>query len=145
MNRKVIFPVLMLLIYFTCNSQSTGIPAVGHNPRSNAESHRQSINACSGVTSMAQNDFSVALASIKSQSLDETRLSSARQIAGANCLTTGQIAEICMTFGFEENKLNFAKFAYDHCVEPHNYFKLNNVFGFSSSVDELNKYVESKQ
>ena len=99
---------------------------------------------CVGSYAMSGGDFSSALSTIKNQGFDETRLKTAKKIAGGNCLSAGQIAEICKEFGFEETKLNFAKFAYDHCTEPKNYFKINNVFGFSSSVDDLTDYISKK-
>ena len=102
-------------------------------------------SGCRDVSPMMQSDFSIALKTVKKQGTEDVKLSAAEEIAGHNCLSTGQIAEFCKLFGFEETKLKFAKFAYDHCTEPQNYFKLNIVFGFSSSVDELNKFVESKQ
>jgi hypothetical protein len=99
---------------------------------------------CVNAFPMAAGDFSSALATIKKQGFEDSKLSTAKQIAGANCLSTNQISDICHAFGFEESKLDFAKFAYDHCTEPRNYFKINNVFGFSSSVDDLNEYVQSR-
>lgn len=99
---------------------------------------------CVGAYPMGGGDFSSALSTVKNQGFDETRLKTAKQIASGNCLSAGQIAEICKVFGFEETKLDFAKFAYDHCTEPKNYFKINNVFGFSSSVDDLTDYISKK-
>lgn len=99
---------------------------------------------CVGAYPMGSSDFSSALSTVKNQGFDETRLKTAKQIAGGNCLSTNQISEICKVFGFEETKLDFAKFAYDHCTEPKNYFKINNVFGFSSSVDDLTDYISGK-
>ena len=101
-------------------------------------------HGCRGAYSMTSDDFASAISTIKNQGFDETKLSTAKQIAEGNCLTAGQIADVCKTFGFEETKLSFAKFAYHHCTEPQNYFKINNVFGFSSSVEDLNKYIQSK-
>ena len=109
------------------------------------EVHEQATPVgCVGAYPMNGSDFSSAVATVKNQGFDETRLKTAKQIAGGNCLSTGQIAEICKVFGFEETKLDFAKFAYDHCTEPKNYFKLNNIFSFSSSVDDLTDYVSKK-
>ena len=99
---------------------------------------------CRGTVAMSAADFSSALATIKKQGFDETRLSTAKQIAGGNCLTAAQVSDICKEFGFEETKLSFAKYAYDRCIEPNNYFKVNNVFGFSSSVDDLNEYIQGR-
>lgn len=99
---------------------------------------------CASAYSMSAGDFSSALATVKNQGFDETRLKTAKQIAGSNCLNTSQISQICQIFGFEETKLDFAKFAYDHCTETKNYFKINNVFGFSSSVDDLTEYIQNR-
>ena len=89
-------------------------------------------------------DFSAALSILKKQGFDDVKLSTAKQIATGNCLNTTQIIAICNEFGFEDSKLAFAKFAYDHCSEKKNYFRINNVFSFSSSSDELNSYIEKK-
>jgi len=101
-------------------------------------------NPCFSGRPMNQNNFNSALQSIRNQGFDDTRLRTAQQIATSNCLNTNQIVEICKIFGFEETKLTFAKFAYDSCTEPNNYFKVNNVFSFSSSVDELNDFIMSR-
>lgn len=108
------------------------------------EGERQEHHGCSGAYPMQPGDFKSAISTINEQGFDETKLSTAKQIAEGNCLSANQIADICKTFGFEETKLSFAKFAYKHCTERNNYFKVNSVFGFSSSVEELNKYIESK-
>lgn len=102
-------------------------------------------SGCNGTYAMSAGDFSSALATVKNQGFDETRLKTAKQIAGSNCLNTTQISQICQIFGFEETKLDFAKFAYDFCTEKKNYFKVNNVFGFSSSVDDLTEYIQGRQ
>ena len=99
---------------------------------------------CANNRCMAQNNFNSALNNIKNQSFDDTRLKVAKQIAQSNCFTASQIAAICKTFSFDESKLDFAKFAYDACTEPSNYFKLNEVFQFSSNVDALTEYIASK-
>ena len=91
---------------------------------------------------MAGGDFSSALGTIRGQSFEETKLNTAKQIAGSNCLSTGQITQICQLFSFEESKLDFAKFAYNNCTDPRSYFKVNNVFSFSSSSDELNQFLQ---
>jgi len=100
---------------------------------------------CANAYPMSAGDFSSALATVKNQGFDETRLKTAKQIASSNCLNTSQITQICNEFGFEESKLDFAKFAYEYCSEQKNYFKLNNIFGFSSSVDELTEYIQGRQ
>ena len=97
---------------------------------------------CVNAIPMAGGDFSSALGTIRGQSFEETKLNTAKQIAGSNCLSTGQITQICQLFSFEESKLDFAKFAYNNCTDPRSYFKVNNVFSFSSSSDELNEFLQ---
>lgn len=99
---------------------------------------------CSAQYAMSPSNFSSALQTIKNQNFEDTKLKTAKQIASANCLNATQVADICKVFNFEESKLDFAKTAFDRCTEPNNYFKVNNVFQFSTSVDELTEYVSSR-
>ena len=110
-----------------------------------AVDYDQPVRGCNGRTCMTSGNFNAALATIKKQSFEDTRLKTAKQVITANCLNVDQIIQIANTFNFEDNKLDFAKYAYDYCIEPRNYFKLNGIFSFSSNVDELSDYVQSRQ
>lgn len=90
---------------------------------------------------MSPGDFEGAKASIKNQSFADTQMKLAMQIFNSNCLTSTQVKDIMMLFTFEENKLEFAKFAYGRTFDLGNYYKVNDAFTFSSSVDELNEYI----
>jgi hypothetical protein len=103
------------------------------------------VRGCVGAVCMTSNNFNAALETIKQQSFEDTRLKTAKQVITANCLNVDQIILIANTFSFEDNKLDFAKYAYAFCNEPRNYFKLNGIFSFSSNVDILSDYVQSKQ
>jgi len=140
MNVTINDPLLNTNVQTTTTQTTTT-----HTHTDNTQVVQQTPVGCVGAYPMAGGDFSSALSTVKNQGFDETRLKTAKQIAGGNCLSTNQISEICKVFGFEETKLDFAKFAYDHCTEPKNYFKINNVFGFSSSVDDLTDYISGKQ
>jgi hypothetical protein len=93
---------------------------------------------------MAAADFSAAKKAINESSFDDTKLSTAKTIVSSNCLTCDQIVQICNLFSFEENKLAFAKFAFKYTTDPKNYFKVNNVFSFSSSKEELNEFIQGQ-
>lgn len=99
---------------------------------------------CGGRVCMTSGNFNAAMATIKKQSFEDTRLKTAKQVVAANCLSVDQIMQVANTFSFEENKLDFAKYAYDFCSEPKNYFQLNGIFKFSTNVDELSDYVQSR-
>ena len=117
-----------------------------HSSSSSNSIHHQdnTPRGCGHAYAMNGSDFNSALASVKGQSFDDTRLKVAKQIASANCMNAAQIVQICQVFGFEDSKLDFAKFAYDFCTEKNNYFKVNPVFSFSSSVDELTNYIQTR-
>ena len=111
---------------------------------SNTEYIDETPRGCGGRSCMSPRDFSSALATLKGQNFEDTRLKTAKQIVSSNCLNVDQIMQIAQTFNFEDNTLDFAKFAYDFCIEPRNYFKLNGIFKFSTNADELSDYVQTR-
>ena len=112
----------------------------GHN-----HGNHNNDRGCSRRYAMSPGDFNAALSTIKKQSFEDSKLKTAKQIVTSNCLNTNQIMQIANLFSFEDTKLDFAKFAYDFCMEPQSYFKLNGIFSFSSNADELSDYVQSRQ
>jgi hypothetical protein len=91
---------------------------------------------------MNSTNFMDAKKTIEEGSFDDTKLSTAKSIVTSNCLSTDQVIQICNLFSFEENKLTFAQFAYAYTTDPKNYFKVNNVFSFSTSKEELNSFIQ---
>lgn len=102
----------------------------------------EKVSGCSKA--MTDASFATAKKNIADKGFDETRLSTAKSIIKANCMTSSQIKEICDSFGFEESKLDFAKYAYDYCFDQNNYYVVNETFAFSDSTEELNKHIDSK-
>jgi len=88
--------------------------------------------------------FTAAKSSIEDADFESTKMSTAKTITGSNCLTTEQVVAICSLFDFENSKLEFAKFAYTKTYDKGNYFKVNKVFEFDSSKEELNKFIQGK-
>lgn len=99
------------------------------------------VNDC---YAMKKSNFESAKATITNESFDETRLSTAKSILSSNCLTSDQVLEMCKLFSFEGSRLDFAKCAYGKTVDQNNYFKVNDAFSFSSSKEELNKYISGR-
>jgi len=92
---------------------------------------------------MMEDDYQSAKKSIADKTFEDTKLTLAKQIAGSNCMSAGQIRGIMKLFTFENSKLDFAKFAYDHCCDKTNYFKVDDAFEFDNSSKELNDYISS--
>jgi hypothetical protein len=96
------------------------------------------------IQAASATDFSDGKKSIEKQSFADTKLKVAKTFTKNNCLSVNQIKEIMTLFSFEETKLDYAKFAHEFCVDKKNYFKLSDSFNFSSSVDDLNNFLDSK-
>lgn len=94
---------------------------------------------------MSDPDFSGAMQSINSKSFESDKLTIAKQILGSNCMTCNQIKTIMLAFSFEDSRLDFAKYAYGYVYDPGNFYKLNDAFTFSSSIDELNEYINGRR
>ena len=94
---------------------------------------------------MSPSDFSSLKQTIASKTFEDTRMTIAKSVLSDRCVITSQVKELCNLFTFEENKLEIAKFAYDHTYDIGNYFKVNDVFTFETSVEELNTYIQSRR
>jgi len=106
--------------------------------------YQQPQRGCANNWPMNSSDFATAKKTINESSFDETKLKTAQSIVSSNCLSSDQIVQVCNCFSFEDNKLAFAKFAYKYCTDPKNYFKVNNVFSFSSSKEELSEFTQGQ-
>jgi hypothetical protein len=96
------------------------------------------------ATSMAPASFSKAKDNISSNSFEDSKMTVAKQVTKANCMTAAQIAEVMGLFSFEDSKLQYAKYAYDFCFNQGDYYEVNSAFTFESSIEDLNQYLESK-
>jgi hypothetical protein len=61
-----------------------------------------------------------------------------------NYFTSTQIAEVMSLFAFESYKVDVAKSGYTKTLDPQNFYIVNNQFSFSSSVNELSRFVASR-
>ncbi len=93
---------------------------------------------------MDDSAFNRALESIENQSFESDMFDVAKQVTSNNCLLVSQVVEIIDLFGFEDTRLDFAKFAYDYTYDIGNYYQVNDSFSFSSSTRELNQYINSR-
>ena len=100
---------------------------------------RPSGNGCYGPCGMSE--FQGVKNSISSKPFEDNKVQIAKQFLGANCVSAAQVRELMGMFTYEESKLDIAKFAYSKCVDPNNYYKVNDGFTYSSSIDDLNEFI----
>jgi hypothetical protein len=92
---------------------------------------------------MATQQFNLLLSSIRNRSFDNDKVLVAQQAIRFQGLSAQQIRFIMEELSFESNRLRFAKFAFDFCVDPQNYFLVNDAFRFSGSVRSLEQHIFS--
>ena len=102
----------------------------------------QPVGRC--ASSMSPTSFSKAKDTISGNSFEDSKMTVAKQVTKSNCMTASQIKDVMGLFSFEDSKLEYAKFAYDFCFNQGDYYEVNEAFTFESSIEELNKYLESK-
>ena len=94
---------------------------------------------------MNPRDYDDAFRIISEENFDEKRLATAKRIIADNPMNARQIANICKLFSFDANRLDFAKFAYHHCVDANKYFLVDETFTFESSKKALYEYIHHDQ
>lgn len=90
---------------------------------------------------MSPDAFASALRSIDLATFDSDQIRVAKQIIRRNGASSSQIADIMKALSFESSRLEVAKFGFQFVADPENYFVVNDVFWFSSSIRELDRYI----
>lgn len=94
---------------------------------------------------MSGREFETVKEQIRKEWFENNRLTSAKVIIDKNNFTTLQVKEFMLLFTFENNRLEVAKYAYRKTVDKQSYYQLNDALTFSSSKDELARFIrESK-
>lgn len=88
-------------------------------------------------------EFNRILQSIDKEWLEGNKLKSATQVVRSNQLTSAQVKQLVQLFGFENNKLELAKAAYATTVDKRNYDIVSDVFTYSSSRTELDRFIRT--
>lgn len=95
---------------------------------------------------MNDREFSRVMESIEKEWLESNKMKSASQIVSNNFLTSAQVRQMLQLFSFENNKVDLAKQAYGKTVDQRNFMAtISDVFSFSSSKDELARYIRNSR
>lgn len=94
---------------------------------------------------MNAREFETVKESLRKEWFENNRLTSAKFIADKNNFTTRQVKELVLLFSFENNRLELAKYAYRKTVDKENYYLLNDALTFSSSKEELARFIRESR
>lgn len=89
--------------------------------------------------------FSQLKQTIRNEGFDATRLTIAKQAISNQFVTSAQVKELLQLLSFEDSKLDLAKHCYSRAIDRNNYFMINDVFNFSSSKEELAKFIQTSK
>lgn len=78
---------------------------------------------------------------LRNTSFESDKIIIAKQAVRGQGYSANQIADIMIEFSYESSRLEFAKFSYGFCIDPHNYFQVNSAFQYSSSIEELESFI----
>lgn len=124
----------------TVTSSGSGYSETRHTESAGQPAAAPSSAGCSAA--MTQSSFSNMKKSVESKPFSDTKMSTAKVATKNNCLSVSQVKEICKLFAMDEDKLTYAKYAYDYCVDKGNFYQVSEVFAFSSTTEEFNSFLE---
>jgi hypothetical protein len=124
----------------TTTSSSSSSSPKNNTTYTETQSSPTTVSGCRGA--MASASFDKMKQSVESKPFSDTKMSTAKVATKNNCISANQVKEICKLFSMDDDKLTYAKFAYDYCVDKGNYYQVSEVFSFSSTTDELNTFLE---
>lgn len=90
---------------------------------------------------MSSSGYNALISSIGKKSFGDDKLTLAKQAISSNCMSVVQVKGVMNVLGWEDNRIDFAKYAHSRCVDPQNYFQVNDAFEFESSIEELDEYI----
>lgn len=114
-----------------------------YNPvyQNNCQHTSGTCNHNSQVHGMGQAVYSDLVQQMRETSYDSDRLIIAKEAIQYNSLSADQIRGVMLEMTYESSRLEFAKYAYNYCADPQNYFQVNSAFAYSSSIQELSDFL----
>lgn len=93
---------------------------------------------------MTSEQYQLAYKAIESKPFRDEKMNTVLLATRDKCLNNLQIRGIAGLFSFEDQTLEFVKYAYELSTEKSQYYLLEDVFKFMSSQEDFNKFLRSK-
>lgn len=96
---------------------------------------------------VSESDMKRLITVVSAESFDDDRLQIAKQqLPFSSCYASEQIAKLAALFSFDEERLKFAKFAYQHVKDPEAYYaELSKHFDFASDKRALSNFINANR
>lgn len=96
------------------------------------------------VGTLTVEEFAQLKNSVRNATYDSDKLATGRVILKDNLFTAAQIKELCQLFTYDDNRLEFAKAAYDYCDNRGFYITVLEAFTYQSSKNALMEFIKNK-
>jgi Domain of unknown function (DUF4476) len=93
------------------------------------------------MNKMSVREFETLKESLRKEWFENNRLTSVKYIIQKSNFSTAQVKDLMMLFTFESNRLEIAKAAFRKTIDKENYYIVNEALTFSSSKDELARFI----
>ena len=123
---------------------STPVPVEEPKPPVEVERAPTAVYNYESPCTMNDDQYQNALRSIEAKPFSEEKMEMVMLVTKDKCLTNDQIRGIARQFNFEEQSLEFVKYAYDKATEKSTFYLLEDVFKFNSSKDAFRKFLKEK-
>jgi Domain of unknown function (DUF4476) len=127
-------------------------PNGNNNPNNNQNGNYSNPNAYNNGSLnagpqgiMSYKEFEALKARIRQNTFDKKRVETAKTLTKQSVLTSNQVIEIVQLITSDNNRLDYAKFAYDYVSDRDNYMIVVESMAFESSKKELQRYLDANR
>jgi hypothetical protein len=86
-----------------------------------------------------------AIEAMRSRDFDNTKLTIAREAVRSGSIMAEDLKRLLQQFEYEHTQVELAKFAYDYLCDREHFYYIYDVFRHDSSVQELERYSNSRR
>jgi hypothetical protein len=94
---------------------------------------------------MTYREFESLKERVKQNTFDAGKLEAAKNLTRANTLTANQVTELVNLMTMDNNRLEFAKFAYEFTYDRENYSMVANALAFTNNRRSLEQFMGNKR
>ncbi|TYZ11501.1 DUF4476 domain-containing protein [Hymenobacter lutimineralis] len=89
---------------------------------------------------MSSADVDALLRVLDKKPFDSEKLPIAKEALAQSAIRTEELKRLLKGFDFESQRLEMAKYSYEHVADPQNFYQVYELFNFDSNVKELQQY-----
>ncbi|MBK9464392.1 MAG: DUF4476 domain-containing protein [Chitinophagaceae bacterium] len=104
----------------------------------------QPVGTVNNNGTVSDEQFVLLKKSIKDATYDSDKMITGKVVLKNNLFTAAQIKEMCRLFTYDDNKLEFAKLAYEFCADKGFYITILDVFTYQSTKTSLLEFIKNK-